>query len=391
MSASIPSPSSALRIIEGQLEAAREAKKCRPCGCFQSTLGALAASTLGGELQPAIARAREAIAPKEYDCLGCPICYPAIAANAFAEALPEQADSLGVCPTDMPIERRGWPPLPGDYQVVRHRAPIAVCTLNSDGLVKRLLDRDLPGLALVGTLRTENLGIERLIRNVLANPHIRFLVLCGEDTRESVGHLPGQALASLFESGVDEHGRIRGAQGKRPVLKNVSAAQIRSFLRKVELLNRIGADDEHMLADCIETCRERDPGPSESDAGEVDAATVQAHEPRHLVPDRAGFFVVYPDALRRVLVVEHYTEDGVLDTILEGRTPAAVCSTAIERKLVTRLDHAAYLGRELALAERSMKTGERYVQDRAPGDLWGAEIAGEGCGCSAANVCGNAK
>jgi len=40
-------------------------------------------------------------------------------------------------------------------------------------------------------MHTENLGIERLITNILANPEIRFLILCGEDTQKAVGHLLG--------------------------------------------------------------------------------------------------------------------------------------------------------------------------------------------------------
>jgi tetrahydromethanopterin S-methyltransferase subunit A len=70
------------------------------------------------------------------------------------------------------------------------------------------------------------LGIERIIRNTLANPNIRFLILCGADTQQAIGHLPGQSLQSLFENGVDERRRIRGARGKRPVLKNVSIEEI---------------------------------------------------------------------------------------------------------------------------------------------------------------------
>jgi tetrahydromethanopterin S-methyltransferase subunit A len=40
--------------------------------------------------------------------------------------------------------------------------------------------------------------------------------------------------------------------------------------------------------------------------------------------------------------------------------------TAIERNLISRLDHAAYLGRELARAEYALSSGEPYVQDAAP-------------------------
>ena len=38
---------------------------------------------------------------------------------------------------------------------------------------------------------------------------------------------------------------------------------------------------------------------------------------------------------------------------------------AVDRNLVSRLEHAAYLGREVARAERSLASGEAYVQDAA--------------------------
>jgi Domain of unknown function (DUF4346) len=37
--------------------------------------------------------------------------------------------------------------------------------------------------------------------------------------------------------------------------------------------------------------------------------------------------------------------------------------TAISRKLVSRFDHAAYLGRELARSEHALTSGEHHVQD----------------------------
>jgi ATPase subunit of ABC transporter with duplicated ATPase domains len=47
---------------------------------------------------------------------------------------------------------------------------------------------------------------------------------------------------------------------------------------------------------------------------------------------------------------------------------AALYATISERGLVSRLDHAAYLGCELARAEMSLKHGWEYYQDRAPGE-----------------------
>jgi len=70
-----------------------------------------------------------------------------------------------------------------------------------------LKDSHIEGLSIVGSLHTENLGIEHLIRNTLANPHIRYLIICGEDTRKAIGHSPGQSLVALREHGVTDEKR----------------------------------------------------------------------------------------------------------------------------------------------------------------------------------------
>ncbi len=135
--------------------------------------------------------------------------------------------------------------------MVRYAASVATCTLNSDGLAQELARAAPDGLAIVGTMRTENLGIERLVRNMLANPNIRFLVLCGEDTRHLIGHLPGQSMESLFANGIDEKQRIVGAKGKRPFLKNVAHEQIEAFKEQVRLVSMIGERDATRIARAI--------------------------------------------------------------------------------------------------------------------------------------------
>ena len=52
---------------------------------------------------------------------------------------------------------------------------------------------------------------------VLADPFIRFVVVCGADSRQMVGHLPGQSLIALAHQGTNAERRIIGAKGKRPV------------------------------------------------------------------------------------------------------------------------------------------------------------------------------
>ena len=88
-------------------------------------------------------------------------------------------------------------------------------------------------LSIAGTLCTENLGIERLIQNVLANHHIRHLILCGPDSQQAVGHFPGQSLLALTQNGLDQSGLILGARGRRPVLKNISQEAVEYFSQTV--------------------------------------------------------------------------------------------------------------------------------------------------------------
>lgn len=384
------SVASALQIINEQLKEAIAAPKCHQCGCLQQTVEALSGTEAGsGELASILTQARSVFVPKEYDCLGCPACYPAIAANAFAAAYPEAGAGLDLCPTEEPVERLGWPLLPGDYSVVRYGAPVAVCTLNSDALVQNLAERKPDGLAIVGTMHTENLGIERVIKNTLANPNIRFLLLCGEDTQQAVGHLPGQSFESLFRNGIDERGRIIDAKGKRPVLKNVTSDEVQAFIKQVELVPMIGEENPDTMVGEIRACAGRNPGTYPYPFKDTQVERIQVSEPKRLMLDKAGYFVVYPDTRTKRIIVEHYSNQGVLNCVLEGSSTGALYSETIERGLLTRLDHAAYLGRELGRAEHSLLSGLPFIQDAAPGELSAPATKAacntdSSCGCSPA-------
>lgn len=358
----------AIKVVENQLEAAVAAKKCHACGCLASTLEALGAATeVLPELGPMLAAAECVLVPQKYECLGCQVCFPAAAANALAEAYPGILSQGALCPTDAPEEHHGWPPLPGDYAVLRYGASVAVCTLNSDALAKELAELAPDGLAIVGTMHTENLGVERVIRNVLANPNIRWLLLCGEDTRQLVGHLPGQSMESLCTNGIDESLRIIGAKGKRPYLKNISREHIEAFKRQVELVSMIGNGDDSLISQAIIDRHRQGVPPFEHLVADIAVETVISREPQFYKSDPAGFLLVYPDYRAKKLVAEHYTNAGQLDVVVEGATPTAVYSEVVKRGLLSQFDHAAYLGRELANAAHSLQTGQPYVQDRAPG------------------------
>ncbi|WP_428937758.1 DUF4346 domain-containing protein [Fontivita pretiosa] len=366
-----------------QLRQAASAKKCHHCGCLHSTLKAIE-EQMPRDARPAaldsvIADARAKLLDVKYDCLGCEVCWPANAVNA-----------LGIegeaCPAEPVRAQAGWPPLPGSYTVLRYYAPVAVCTLTDLALATQIAQSNASEIAITGTMLTENLGIERLIENVLANPNIRFLVVCGADSGQQIGHLAGQSLVALWRSGVDEQMKIIGARGKRPRIRNLPVDAVEHFRKTVEVIDMVNTTDAGAIRACIADCGARNPGPAEPYSSNRAVTRVRGYIPQRMTSDPTGYFVVYPDRARTLLILEHYRNDGVLDVVIEGTSAAELYIPAIERGLVSRLDHAAYLGRELARAERALATGESYVQDAAS-ERGTTKFPGCECGLS----CGERK
>jgi tetrahydromethanopterin S-methyltransferase subunit A len=130
-----------------------------------------------------------------------------------------------------------WPPLRGDYVVGDPESRVAVVTLASNLRIENA--------AISGTCKTENLGIEKIVVNVISNSNIRFLVICGA---ESKGHLPGNTLIALHENGIDEQGRIIGSKGAIPFIQNLKSDAVKRFQDQVQLIDRIGLEDEVQIA-----------------------------------------------------------------------------------------------------------------------------------------------
>jgi len=248
------------------IDDAADMRKCYPCGCFRGALGTFERSLPDNwrseVFLAALSRAQSLLPPQRYDCLGCEVCPPALALNMLQEEA--GGDFAGSCPTERPMPREGWPPLPGNIRVLRFQAPVAVCTLNNSDLMEKLSQSAEDALSIVGTLQTENLGIERLVINVTANPYLRFLIVCGPETKQSIGHLPGQSLLSLGTRGLDEKNRIVGARGKRPVIQNVERELIEYFRKNITLVDLRGEGDPDIIRTRIRECAARNPGPSDS-------------------------------------------------------------------------------------------------------------------------------
>ena len=79
--------------------------------------------------------------------------------------------------------------------------------------------------------------------------------------------------------------------------------------------------------------------------------------------DQASYFVIHAGADR--IIVEHYDYQERLLRSVEGCDARTVYWTLIANGWVAKLDHAAYLGKELARAENSVEAGLEFVQDGA--------------------------
>ncbi len=371
-----------IKIASEQLREAAKARKCWGCNCLRSTLltidKAIPSEKQPPELQNATLEAKAKLLPPEIECRGCEVCFPALALNAIADITGPEALEAAVCPAEEVSCRDGWPPLAGNYTVLGFQRPVAICTLNSDDLWARIANTQNSSVAIVGTLNTENLGIERLIQNVATNPNIRFLIVCGEDSRQKIGHLPGQSLVALSKNGVGERFKIVGSQGKRPVLRNIEPRMVEHFRKTVEIIDMIGETSIEKIVSAVDSLAANYPGAAEPFRGVRTISVEMGYIPGSMVSDPNGFFVVYPDRKHGLISLEHFNNEGVLTTIIKGTTAAEVYHPVVEKKLLSRLDHACYLGRELTKAEHSLKTGAKYVQDAASEQ----SIENAGCGCA---------
>ena len=117
-------------------------------------------------------------------------------------------------------------------------------------------------------------------------------------------------------------------------------------------------------ADCNdETARQTAVGLAVTEIADI--PIIQAKEPSKIQLDKAGYFVVLPQADKGTILIEHYGYDDKLLHTIEGKDARSLYWTVIENNWVTRLSHSAYLGKELTKAELSLKYGFKYIQDGA--------------------------
>ncbi|NWJ98582.1 MAG: DUF4346 domain-containing protein [Chloroflexi bacterium] len=258
-----------------------------------------------------------------------------------------------------------WPPSPGRYVVGNPESPVAVCALSSTALIDQLNHRQA---AIIGRVYTPNLGIENMIKNVVSNPRLRYLVLCG---KESPVFKVGDAVLKLCTNGLDENGKIIGAEGAMAELTNLPLEAIERFRQQFEVIDLIGEMNPKTIDRVIADYRQRTPSPfigeaifvQKDRAGEK-PIEMEAHRRQWLTFDPLGYFFVHLDHKHREIVVERFTTDKRLTHVIRGRAADLVYHTLVAEKLISQFEHAAYIGAELAKAETALYNGLNYEQDK---------------------------
>ena len=155
-----------------------------------------------------------------------------------------------------------YPSEEGRYLRGNDYSPVAVAiVLNTEAehippVIENLVRAGIEsGAALSGTVQTENIGFEKIICNLVANPNIRYLVMGGP---ESEGHLTGEAMKALFAHGVDEKKRIIGTDEPHPFLFNIPSEFIDRLRKQITLMD-CQFQEEGVIRKAVWACYQEKP------------------------------------------------------------------------------------------------------------------------------------
>jgi tetrahydromethanopterin S-methyltransferase subunit A len=226
----------------------------------------------------------------------------------------------------------GWPIVKGDFNSGDANSPVAVMTCGSHLDEKGICEK---GAAICGSCKTENLGLEKVIANIISNPNIRFILLCGTEVK---GHLAGQTMIALHKNGVKD-GRVVGAEGAIPFIENLSGDAIKRYQEQCELVNIMEAEDTGTIVAKISELKGRDPGAFAADPMivEVKEAAGGAEEAGGVVQPMSGELALIH---ARMKIIERM----VTDIGYRDKYAAGVYSGKIEGVMIGLIVSFALLG-----------------------------------------------
>lgn len=159
----------------------------------------------------------------------------------------------------------GYPPEEGCYLRGNDYSPVAVVVIHKwireetppeiEHLVRVGVES---GAALSGTLQTENIGLEKVICNLVSNPNIRYLIVFGP---ESPGHLVGSTILALVQNGIDQGKRIIGSEAATPYLFNIPPGHVERFRKQITLIDLVNEGSPEVLRQAVWSCYQEEPTP----------------------------------------------------------------------------------------------------------------------------------
>ncbi len=172
------------------------------------------------------------------------------------------------------------------------------------------------------------------------------------------------ALLARLSSEVDASMMLateKSTKAKGTVKEEVAAAKMMYLAKKRASVPKDLGIDLLVLKD--KRSREEPYNPA---VEEPSLVTVASGENLPTEIDTMGMFKIALDRKNDTIVASLYTDAEMAKPtkIIKGKTAEAIYAKIVQLGLVTRLDHAAYLGSELEKAEIAIKTGKEYIQDK---------------------------
>jgi len=156
-----------------------------------------------------------------------------------------------------------WPVEEGHYLLGNYFSPVAVAVSlihdyekiprEVEDLVRAGIEK---GAAISGTLQTANIGIEKIVLNIVSNPNIRWLILVGPTSK---GHKADDALKALVSRGIDDRGYILHTRAPTAILKNISRGSVERLREQVSLVDLSQIEDPEVLKEAVWGCYQQEP------------------------------------------------------------------------------------------------------------------------------------
>jgi len=85
--------------------------------------------------------------------------------------------------------------------------------------------------------------------------------------------------------------------------------------------------------------------------------------------DPKGYFLIKINKKDKTIEAAHCRRNNIIEVKIVGKNSREIYNTIIREGLVSSLQHAAYLGKELTLAEYLLKHKLEYIQDNSWDEL----------------------